>query len=54
VPPEPLSDNGETFPGGTIAGNQCISVPTEQLEGATIRVEATFSIRGDRTFFGLS
>lgn len=54
VVPEAFDDNGETFPGGTIAGHHCVSVPSEQIEGATIRVETLFSLTdADRTFFAL-
>ncbi|MFO7191115.1 MULTISPECIES: hypothetical protein [Thermocrispum] len=53
VIPKPLDETGETFPGGTVTGNVCISVPTEQLDGATILVEPTFSLREGRTFYAL-
>lgn len=43
VIPSPLDDTGETFPSGKVRGNVCYSVPTNQLDGATIRVEETFS-----------
>ena len=54
VIPDSISDAGETFSGASIAGNDCAAVEASQLEGATLLVEATFSIDDDRTFFAIS
>jgi hypothetical protein len=53
VIPDPLDDTGETFPGGEISGNVCISVAADQLEGATIRVEELISFDDTRAFYAL-
>jgi hypothetical protein len=52
--PDPLDDTGETFPGGEISGNVCISVVADQLEGATIRVEELMSFDDTRAFYALN
>jgi hypothetical protein len=52
--PDPLDDTGETFPGGEISGNVCISVASDQLEGATIRVEELMSFDDTRAFYALN
>jgi hypothetical protein len=54
VIPTPLDDTGETFPDGTVSGNVCISADTDQLEGATIRIEESFSFDDTRAFFALT
>jgi hypothetical protein len=51
--PDPLDDTGETFPGGEISGNVCISVAADQLVGATIRVEELMSFDDTRAFYAL-
>lgn len=53
VTPKDISDAGETFPGGSVSGNECVAVETAQLEGATILVEASFSFDDNRTFFAI-
>lgn len=53
VIPEPLDDTGETFPGGSVDGNVCISVPSDQVDGATIRIEDTFSFEDTRAFYAV-
>ena len=52
VIPDDLFNKGETFPGGLVTGNVCVSAETEQLDGGTILVEELFG--GSRTFFALS
>ena len=54
VIPSPLDDTGETFPDGTVSGNVCISADTDQLDGATIRIEESFSFDDTRAFFALT
>lgn len=51
VIPNSLNDKGETFPGGTVSGNVCVSADTDQLDGGTILVEELFG--GSRTFFAI-
>ena len=53
VIPNPLDDTGETFPGGNVAGNVCVSVDSDQVDGATIRIEETFSFDDTRAFYAL-
>lgn len=33
VMPDSLDDTGETFPGGSVSGNVCVSVESDQVEG---------------------
>ena len=49
--PNNLQDTGETFPGGNVTGNVCISVPSEQIQGGTIFVENSLSFDNNRVFF---
>lgn len=51
VIPNDLFEQGETFPGGVVTGNVCVSAETAQLDGGTILVEELFG--GSRTFFAL-
>lgn len=51
VLPDDLDDAGETFPGGTVSGNVCVSVEAAQIEGGTILVEGFFG--ESRTFFAI-
>lgn len=53
VIPNGMSDQGETFPDGTVTGNLCWSVPTDQIDGGAIIVEASFSMDSDRVFFAI-
>jgi hypothetical protein len=52
VIPDDLFGKGETFPGGVVTGNICVSAETAQLDGGTILVEELFG--GSRTFFAIS
>lgn len=54
VVPNPLRDQGETYPGGSVAGNVCFSVESDQIDGATIRVEESFSFDDTRAFFAIN
>lgn len=53
VIPDDITNAGETFSGASVSGNDCKAVEAAQLEGATILVEASFSLDDDRTFFAL-
>ena len=53
VIPDPLDDTGETFPGGTVSGNVCVSVDSDQIEGGTIRIEESLSFDDTRAFYAL-
>lgn len=53
VIPNSLDDTGETYPGGTVSGNVCVSVDSEQVDGATIRIEESFSFDDTRAFYAL-
>jgi hypothetical protein len=47
-----FDDNGEAFPGAVVSGDKCFSVPAEQVDGATITVEAWLH-RGTRVFYAV-
>jgi hypothetical protein len=51
VIPDDLFGKDETFSGGVVAGNVCVSAETSQVEGGTILVEELFG--GSRTFFAI-
>jgi hypothetical protein len=53
VIPDPLRDQGETYPGGSVSGNGCISVPVDQLDGATLRVEEMLSFADTAAFYAV-
>lgn len=53
VIPDPLDEKGETFPGGSIEGNVCVSIDADQLDGATIRVEEMISFDDTRAFYAV-
>lgn len=53
VIPNSLDDQGETYPGGSVQGNVCYSVASDQVDGATIRIEETFSFDDTRAFFAV-
>lgn len=53
VIPGSLDDTGETFPGGSVSGDVCFSVASDQLDGATIRLEVWLSFEDTRAFFAL-
>ena len=53
VIPNSLDDTGETFPGGSVSGNVCVSAESDQVEGGTIRIEETFSFDDTRAFYAL-
>lgn len=52
VIPDPLRDTGEVFAGATASGNECMSVPADQIAGGAWSVKVGFD--SDGTFFGLS
>ena len=47
VIPDDLMEEGEAFPDASVTGNICYSVPSDQVEGSTIRVEDTFSFTNE-------
>jgi hypothetical protein len=51
VTPDPLDDQGETFPDGVVSGNVCIAAEQAQLDGGTITVEGMMG--SDRVFFAI-
>lgn len=53
VIPDSLDDTSETFPGGSVSGNVCVSVEAAQVDGATIRLEEAFSLNDTRVFYAL-
>lgn len=52
--PSSLDDTGETFPGGSVSGNVCVSVESAQVDGGTIRIEESLSFDDTRAFYALS
>ena len=54
VIPDPLDDTGETFPGGSVSGNVCVSADSDQIEGGTIRIEEMLSFDDTRAFYALN
>lgn len=53
VIPDPLSEQGETFPDGTVSGNVCTAAEEAQLDGGTITVEAMMAMERNRVFFAI-
>ncbi|WP_246360775.1 hypothetical protein [Haloechinothrix aidingensis] len=53
VIPNPLNETGETYPDGEVSGNVCVSAPSDQLDGGSIRVEDSFSFDDTRAFYAL-
>ena len=51
VIPDSFNDFGEMFTGATATGNECVSVPTDQINGVW-SIETGFS--SDAVFFGLT
>jgi hypothetical protein len=49
-----FDDGGETFPGGSVSGWACVSVASDQVDGATIRVEELMSFDDTRAFYATS
>jgi len=54
VIPNALTDLGEMFPGAKGSGNECVSVPADQIEGGAWIVEQSFALDDNRVFFALS
>jgi hypothetical protein len=50
VIPNDLSDVGEMFPNAEATGNECFSVPIEQIDAGVLMVEVD-SVRAPRAFF---
>lgn len=53
VIPDDLMNEGEAFPGATVSGNSCVSVPSEQIDGALLIAEPSFSFDDERVFVSL-
>ncbi|MGB4442142.1 MAG: hypothetical protein WBJ62_07960 [Coriobacteriia bacterium] len=53
VPPNALSDAGETFPDASVSGDMVFEVPSDQIEGGAIIMESSFSMEDTRVFFAL-
>lgn len=54
VIPNDLNEAGEAFPGASVSGNVCFSVPSDQIEGSTIRIEELISFEDTRAFYATS
>ena len=53
VIPEPMTDSGELFPGGSFAGNECRVVPEAEVADGSL-VVAVSSALGERVFVSAS
>lgn len=51
VIPDDIDGSNETFPGGQITGNECVSVPADQIDGALVFIEAFTFGDDNRTFY---
>ena len=52
VIPDDIGDANETFPGGQVSGSECISVSSDQLDGALVFIESLITFGDDdRTFY---
>ena len=50
--PDAISDEGETFPGGTVSGNECWSIEAGDADSLVLIIESSFAFDdNDRTFF---
>lgn len=54
VVPNSLSDVSEMFPNAKAAGNACVSVPSDQVQGGAWIIEESFSMENSRVFFALA
>jgi hypothetical protein len=54
VIPNPIDSLSEMFPDATASGNQCVSVPSDQVAGGLWIVEESFALDDDRTFYALT
>src|SRR5690606_25256535 len=54
VVPDSLIDAGETFPGGTIEGNVCWKVHSDDLGSLVMIAEESFVVEETRTYFSLT
>jgi hypothetical protein len=52
--PGDLLDQGEAYPGATVEGNVCVSVPTDQIVGGAWIIEDDTNFRGQPVFVRLS
>lgn len=53
VIPDAIDDSGETFPGGSIAGNACWSVATDDADGLVLLIEDAFTFEDTRVYLSL-
>ena len=53
VIPDDINDSGETFPGGTITGNVCWRVRSDDVDSLVIIAEESFNFDETRAFFSL-
>ena len=53
VIPDAIDDTGETFPGGSVSGNVCWSVSSDDAAGLVMIVEETFTMEDTRSFLSL-
>jgi hypothetical protein len=53
VIPDDINDSGETFPGGTITGNVCWRISSDDATSLVMIAEESFSFEGSRQFLSL-
>ncbi|MDT3438321.1 hypothetical protein [Pseudofrankia sp. BMG5.37] len=54
VIPNPIDNLSEMFPDATASGNECASVPSDQVASGLWIVEQSFALNDDRTFYALA
>jgi hypothetical protein len=54
VIPDDINDAGETFPGGTVTGNVCWSVGSQDVTSLVLIAEESFTFDETRVFFALA
>ncbi|HEX7099466.1 MAG TPA: hypothetical protein VF377_09490 [Acidimicrobiia bacterium] len=54
VIPDPIDEAGETFPGGSISGNVCWNVWSEDVGSLVMIAEESFTFDENRVFFSLT
>ena len=52
--PDALSDKGETFPGGTITGNECWRIAAADADSLVMIAEESFAFDEPRVLFSLT
>jgi len=54
VIPDPIDEFSDVFPGGTVFGNVCWEIATDDVDSLVLIVDPVFSLDQERTFIDLS